>query len=88
MFRIARDWKATALEADERVKTVTEGGGRIMAAWGKEVVDAARHARRRERQRDRESCHRTRKRRICEATPTGLVEESKEPCTGGRRIKA
>ena len=32
--------------------------------------------RRRESQRDWESCYRTRKRRICEATPTGLVDDS------------
>ena len=37
------DWNATALEAEARVETVTEGGRRFMAAWGKGEVDAARH---------------------------------------------
>ena len=42
-FCIARDWKATAMEAEVWVETVTEGGRRFMAAWRKEEVDAARH---------------------------------------------
>ena len=42
-FGIAGDWKATALNAEVRVETVTEGGRRFMAAWRKEEVDAARH---------------------------------------------
>ena len=29
------DWKATALKAEVWVETVTEGGGRFMAAWRK-----------------------------------------------------
>ena len=29
------DWKATALEAEVWVETVTEGGRRFMAAWRK-----------------------------------------------------
>ena len=32
---IEGDWKATALEADVRVETVTEGGRRFMSAWRK-----------------------------------------------------
>ena len=40
-FAIAGDWKATALKTE--VWMVTEGGRRIMAAWRKEEVDAARH---------------------------------------------
>ena len=32
-FGIAGDWKATALEAEVWVETVTEGGRRLMAAW-------------------------------------------------------
>ena len=40
---IAGDWKATALNAEVWVETVTEGGRRFMAAWRKEEVDAARH---------------------------------------------
>ena len=40
---IAGDSKATALEADVWVETVTEGGRKFMAAWRKEEVDAARH---------------------------------------------
>ena len=42
-FCIAGDWKATALKAQVWVETVTEGGRRLMAAWRKEEVDAARH---------------------------------------------
>ena len=42
-FGIAGDWKATALQAGVWVEMVTEGGLRFMAAWRKEVVDAARH---------------------------------------------
>ena len=34
-FGIAGDWKATAFKADVWVETVTEGGRRFMAAWGK-----------------------------------------------------
>ena len=42
-FGIAEGWKATALNAEVWVETVTEGGRRFMAAWRKEEVDAARH---------------------------------------------
>ena len=42
-FGIAGDWKATALNTEVWVETVTEGGRRFMAAWRKEEVDAARH---------------------------------------------
>ena len=42
-FGIAGDWKATALEAEVWVESVTEDGRRLMAAWRKEEVDAARH---------------------------------------------
>ena len=42
-FGIAGDWKATALNAEVWVETVTEGGRRFIAAWRKEEVDAARH---------------------------------------------
>ena len=42
-FGITGDWKVTALKAEMWVDTVTEGGRRFMAAWGKEEVDAARH---------------------------------------------
>ena len=65
------------------VETVTEGGRGFMTAWRKEDVDADR----RERQRDWKSCYRTRKRRTCEATPIGLVDEPKESCTGTRRTE-
>ena len=41
-FDAARDWEATASEAEVWVYTVTEGGRRFMAAWRKEEVDAAR----------------------------------------------
>ena len=42
-FGIAGDWKATALEAEMWVETVTEGGRRFMATWRKEEVDATGH---------------------------------------------
>ena len=34
-FGIAGDWKATALEAEVWVETVTGGGWRFMVAWRK-----------------------------------------------------
>ena len=43
VYGIMGDWKATALEAEVWIKTVTEGGRRVMAAWRKGEVDAARH---------------------------------------------
>ena len=42
-FGIAVDWKVTVLKAEVWVETVTEGGRRLMAAWRKEEVGAARH---------------------------------------------
>ena len=57
--------EATALKAEVWVDTVTEGGRRFMVAWRKEQVDAAKiRQMRREKQRDWETCFRTRKRRI------------------------
>ena len=44
-FGVAGDWKVTTLEAEVWVETGTEGGRRLMAAWRKEEVDAARHRR-------------------------------------------
>ena len=52
-FGIAGGWKATALEADVWVETVTKDGRGVMAAWRKEEVDAARH-----RQEKREATRR------------------------------
>ena len=43
MFGIARDWKATALEVEVSVETVTECGRRFMAARREKEVDADRH---------------------------------------------
>ena len=37
------DWKATALEAEVWLETVTEGTRRFMAAWREKYVDATRH---------------------------------------------
>ena len=34
-FGIARDWKATSLEAEVWIETATEGGRRFMAVWKK-----------------------------------------------------
>ena len=42
-FGLAGDWKATALEAEVWVETLTGGRWRLMAAWGKEELDADRH---------------------------------------------
>ena len=53
-----------------------------MGAWIKEEEDTARHARRRARQRDWESCYRTRKRRILRSDTTGLADESKQSLCG------
>ena len=41
-FGIAGDWKATSLEAEVWVETVTEGGQMFMAAWRKYEVNATR----------------------------------------------
>ena len=63
-FGLAGDWKATALNAEVWVETVTEGWRRFMAAWKKEEADAARHRQeKREATRLGKSCYRTRKRR-------------------------
>ena len=65
-FGIVLDWKATASKAEVSVETVTEVGWRFMAAWRKRGgnkrltrLDIARR-----KQRDWETCYRTRKRRI------------------------
>ena len=42
-FGIVVDWKATAVEAEVWVESLTESGRRFMAAWRKEEVDPARH---------------------------------------------
>ena len=42
VFGIVRGWKATALEAEVRVETVTEGRRGYIAAWRKEEIDAVR----------------------------------------------
>ena len=64
-FGITGDWKAVALKAEVWVEAVTEGGRRFMAARrGKKRKTRPDIDRRRERQRDWESCYRTRKRRI------------------------
>ena len=95
-FGIAGDWKATALEAEVWVETVTEGWRRFMAAWRKDAVDAvdaARHL----TERDWESCLKNQNAprpsehppviahgnvEFCEAAPIGLVDESKESLYG------
>ena len=63
-FGITGDWKTMALKAKVWVEAVTEGGRRFMAAWREEEETRPDIARRRERQRDWESCNRTRKRII------------------------
>ena len=42
-FGVMEDWKATTLNYEVWVDTVTEDERRFMAAWRKEEVDAARH---------------------------------------------
>ena len=63
-FGIAGDWKATALKAEVWVETVTKGGRRFMAAWRKQRQTRLDIARRREKQRDWETCYRRRECRI------------------------
>ena len=43
VFGIAGDWKATALETEVWVETLTESGRRLMVTCRKDEVDAARH---------------------------------------------
>ena len=43
IFGITGDWKTTALKAEAWVERVIAGGRRFIAAWRKELVDAARH---------------------------------------------
>ena len=64
-FGMTGDWKTMALKAEVWVDAVTEGGRRFVAPRRDEEEDATRHRQEeRERQRDWESCSRTRKRRI------------------------
>ena len=42
-FCTALDWKPTALEAGVGFETVHDSGRRLMVAWRKEELDAARH---------------------------------------------
>ena len=63
-FGITGDWETMAVKAEVWVEAVTEGGRRFMAAWRQKRKTRPDIARRRERQRDWESCNRTRKRRI------------------------
>ena len=89
-FGIVGDWEAMALDAEVWVQAVTEVGRMFMAGRRKEEVDAARHRqekRERESKRDWESCYPTPRRRTCEATPIGLVDEPKESYTGARRTE-
>ena len=66
-FGITGDWKATALEAEVWVETLTDDGRRFIAAWSKEEVTrpgkvAIAHG----------------SLEFCEATPIGPADESKE----------
>ena len=75
-FGITGDWKTMASKAEAWVEAVTEGGRRFMAAWREEEEDAARH---RQEKRGNETgkvaiAHRSVE--FCEATPTGLADES------------
>ena len=63
-FGITGDWETMAIKAEVWVEAVTKGGRRFMARGGKKRKTRPDIARSRERQRDWESCDRTRKRRI------------------------
>ena len=62
-------------------------GGALRPRLGKKRWTPLDIARRRDRQRDWESCYRTRSRRTCEATRIGLVDELKKSCTDARRTE-
>ena len=68
------DWETMAVKAEVWVEAVTKGGRRFMAAW-KTRPDIAR---RRERQRDWESCNRTRKRRVLRSETSPGEERGNE----------
>ena len=81
-FGITGGWSAAAFKAEVWVETVTEGGWSFMDAWRKEEVDAARH---RQEKRGNETgkvviTHGSVE--LCEATPIGLADESKESLYG------
>ena len=92
-FDITGDWKATALQAETWVDTLTEGGRGFMPAWRKEEVDVVR-----QRQEKREATRLGKEAVIahgsiefCEATPIGLADESKESLYGretGRDLRS
>ena len=63
-FGITGNWKATALEAECGLIRSRRVGGGSWPRGGKKRYTRLDIARRRERQRDWESCYRTRKRRI------------------------
>ena len=63
-FGITGDWETMALNAEVWVEAVTERGRRFMTVRREEEEAEPDIARRTERQRDWESCNRTRKRRI------------------------
>ena len=81
-FGIAGGWTATALKAKVWVETVTKGGRRFMAAWRKGKVDAARHRQKRETIETGKVVIAHGSVESCEATPFGLVDESKESLYG------
>ena len=77
---IAGAWKATAFKAEVWVETVTKGRRRLMAAWMKEEVDAARHSQeKREATRLGNLLSQTEASNFAkQLTPFDLVDESKE----------
>ena len=77
MFGITGDWKAIALKAEVWVERSRRMGGGSWPCGEKKRETRPDIARRRERQRDWENCHRTRKRRILRSKtdwPTRRVE--------------
>ena len=81
-FGIAGEWKATALKTEVWVETVKEGGWRFMAALRKEEEDAARHRQEKRGNEIRQVIIAHGSVEFCEATPIGLIEESKESLYG------
>ena len=82
-FGITVDWNAMSLKSEVWVEAVTEGGRRFMVAWRKEK------GRRDQTSPGEERGNETGKvviaygsKEVCEATPIGLADESKESLYG------
>ena len=83
--------KATALEAEMWVETVTEGGRRFMAAWRNEEVDAAKYRQDKRVATRLGSCYRAQKRRILRSDthwPSRRVERILYGCETDRDLRS